>query len=62
MIFLTFWINLHSTLLLYAFQDLWEGMGQLQFSDILTELPVPPLAARVVGTFYCVFLKIIISF
>ena len=29
-----------------------EGMGQLQFSDLFfTELPVPPHAAGVVGTF-----------
>ena len=29
-----------------------EGMGRLQFSDIFfTELPVPPQAAGVVGTF-----------
>ena len=28
-----------------------EGMGRLQFSDLFTELPVPPQAAGVVGTF-----------
>ena len=28
-----------------------EGMGLLQFSDLFTELPVPPQAAGVVGTF-----------
>ena len=28
-----------------------EGRGRLKFSDLLTELPVPPLAARFVGTF-----------
>ena len=28
-----------------------EGMGRLQFSDLLTELPVPPHAIGVVGTF-----------
>ena len=32
-----------------------EGMGRLQFSDLFTELPVPPQAAGVVGTFYCAF-------
>ena len=32
-----------------------EGMGWLQFSDLFTELPVPPQADRVVGTFYCAF-------
>ena len=33
-----------------------EGMGRLQFSDLFTELTVPPQAARVVGTFKCVFI------
>ena len=28
-----------------------EGMGQLQFSDLFTELPVSPQAAGVAGTF-----------
>ena len=28
-----------------------EGMGRLQFSDLLTELPAPPRATGVVGTF-----------
>ena len=28
-----------------------EGMGRLQISDLFTELPVPPQAAVVVGTF-----------
>ena len=28
-----------------------EGMGRLQFSDLFTELPVPPQVAGVVGTF-----------
>ena len=28
-----------------------EGMGQLQFSDLFTELPDSPQAAGVVGTF-----------
>ena len=28
-----------------------KGMGCLQFSDIFTELPVPPQAAGAVGTF-----------
>ena len=32
-----------------------EGMGQLQFSDLLTELLVPPQAVGVVGTFKCDF-------
>ena len=27
-----------------------EGMGRLQFSDLFTELSVPPQAAGVVGT------------
>ena len=35
-----------------------KGMGRLQFSDIFTELPVPPQVDGVVGTFYCI-LKII---
>ena len=30
---------------------LMEGMGRLQFSDLFTELPVPPQAAGVVATF-----------
>ena len=29
-----------------------EGMGRLQFSDLLTELPVPPQAVGVGGIFY----------
>ena len=28
-----------------------EGMGRLQFSDLLSELPVPPQVAGIVGTF-----------
>ena len=28
-----------------------EGMGRLKFSDIFIELPVPPQAAGVIGTF-----------
>ena len=28
-----------------------EGIRRLQFSDLFTELPVPPQAAGVVGTF-----------
>ena len=32
-----------------------EGMGRLQFSDLFTELPVPPQATGVVGTLNCVF-------
>ena len=38
-----------------------EGMGRLQFSDLITELPVPPQTAEVVGTFYCLKKKIIMS-
>ena len=30
--------------------------GRLQFSDLLTELPVPPQVAGVVGAFKCVFI------
>ena len=30
-----------------------EGMGRLQFSYLFTELPVPPQATAVVGTFQC---------
>ena len=37
-----------------------EGMGLLKFSDLFTELPVPPQAAEVVGTFN-VLLYIILS-
>ena len=37
-----------------------EGMGGLQCSDLFTELPVPPQAAGVVGTFN-VLLYIILS-
>ena len=33
-----------------------EGMGRLQFSDLFTDLPVPPQAAGVVGTFLMCFL------
>ena len=33
-----------------------EGIGRLQFSDLFTELPVPPQADGVVGTFYRVFI------
>ena len=33
-----------------------EGMRQLQFSDLFTELPVPPQAAGVVGTFNVLFI------
>ena len=33
-----------------------EGMGPLQFSDIFTELPVPPQAAGVVETFPFAFI------
>ena len=29
-----------------------KGMGRLQFSALFTELPVPPQAAGVNGTFY----------
>ena len=35
-----------------------EGMGRLQFSDLFTELPVPPQAAVVFGTFNVLFLYI----
>ena len=37
-----------------------EGMGRLKFSDLFTELPVPPQAAGVVVTFN-VLLYIILS-
>ena len=37
-----------------------ERMGQLQFSDLFTELPVPPLAAEVVETFNVLLLLYII--
>ena len=37
-----------------------EGMGRLQLSDLFTELPVPPQAAGVVGTFN-VLLYIVLS-
>ena len=33
-----------------------EGMGFFKFSDVLTELPVPPHAAVVVGTFSVLFI------
>ena len=33
-----------------------EGMGRLKFSDLFTELSVPPQAAGVVGPFYCAFI------
>ena len=39
-----------------CFPRLREGMARLHFSDILTELPVPPQASRVVGTFYVLFI------
>ena len=32
-----------------------EGMGRLKFLDLFTELPVPPQAAGVVGTFLMCF-------
>ena len=31
-----------------------EGMGRLQFSDLFTELPVPPHVAGVIGTFFII--------
>ena len=33
-----------------------EGMGRLQFSDLFTELPVPPQAAGVIGPFNVLFI------
>ena len=36
-------------LLLYAFRDLWKELGDSNF-QIFTELPVPPQAARVIGS------------
>ena len=38
-----------------------EGMGRLQISDLFTELPVPPQAAGVIGTFKCDFYYISFS-
>ena len=38
-------------LLLVAFRDLWKEWGHSNFQIFFTELPVPPLAAGVVGTF-----------
>ena len=37
-------------LLLFSFRDLWKEWGDSSF-QIFTELPVPPQAAGVVGTF-----------
>ena len=39
-----------------------EGMGRLQFSDLFTELPVPPQTAGVVGTFSCALLFLQVHF
>ena len=47
-------------LLLFAFRDLWKEWGD-SFSDLFTELSVPPQAAGVIGTFECAFLDIILS-
>ena len=38
-----------------------EGKGQFQFSDPFTELPVPPQAAGVVGSFNVLLLYIILN-
>ena len=38
-------------LLLFAFRDLWKEWGDSNFQIFFTELPVPPQAAGVVGTF-----------
>ena len=38
-------------LLLFAFRDLWKEWGDSNFKIFFTELPVPPQAAGVVGTF-----------
>ena len=42
------WVDCQFVLLLFAFRDLWKEWGDSFFS---TELPVPPQAAGVVGTF-----------
>ena len=44
-------IYLRGLLLLVAFQDLWKEWGDSNFQIFFTELPVPPQAAGVVGTF-----------
>ena len=35
-----------------------EGMGRLQFSDLFTELPVPPHVAGVVGTYMTTLISV----
>ena len=36
---------------MFSFRNLWKKSSDSQFSDLFTELPVPPQAAGVVGTF-----------
>ena len=38
-------------MLLFAFRDLWKEWGDSNVQIFFTELPVPPQAAGVVGTF-----------
>ena len=49
-------INLFQQVVVVAcFPRPMEGMGRLQVSDLSTELPVPPQADGVGGTFKCAF-------